>query len=198
VISINLFSRKFSFSEFFTCPTTGRSRSHCSCLLSTAFAQYDQSRMDRHLEKFDEISRIRRDDGKVMIERVPPDNMIRPTCKAKVRYGTGNTHRGRLTVARALAKCFHPAGDESCAQSTSEPQPLSWSSRPLAEAREEPCIAQVAGAESGEIFRNFLFWNALPKERRDMLKGYASTTKDGFSPQHVRIRNNASSAPAEC
>jgi hypothetical protein len=53
----------------------------------TAFAQYDQSRMNRRVEKFDEVSCVRRDHREVMIERILPDHMIRPTCEANVRYG---------------------------------------------------------------------------------------------------------------
>ena len=55
----------------------------------TTFAQYDQSRMSRRVQEFDEISRVRRDDGKVMIERIPPDRMIRSTRKTNVRYRLG-------------------------------------------------------------------------------------------------------------
>jgi hypothetical protein len=61
----------------------------CAGVWGTAFPQYDQSRMNGRLEKFDEVSRIRRDDGKVMIERRPPDKMIRSTRKTNVRYRLG-------------------------------------------------------------------------------------------------------------
>jgi hypothetical protein len=49
-------------------------------------AQDDQSRMNWRVEKFDEISRVRRDDRKVMIERLLPDRMIRSTRKTNMRY----------------------------------------------------------------------------------------------------------------
>jgi hypothetical protein len=52
----------------------------------TTFAQDDPSRMNGRLEKFDEISHVRRDDRRVMIKRILPDHMIRPTRKANVRY----------------------------------------------------------------------------------------------------------------
>ena len=48
----------------------------------TTLAQYDQSWMNRRVEKFDEVSRVRGDDRKVMIKRILPDRMIRSTRKA--------------------------------------------------------------------------------------------------------------------
>ena len=42
--------------------------------------------MDRYIEEFDEVSRVRRDNRKVMIECILPDNMIRSTRKTNVRY----------------------------------------------------------------------------------------------------------------
>jgi len=181
VISINLFSRKSSSPDFSTCSTTGMSRSHCSCLLrplsrktiNPGWTGASRSSMKSRAFVVTTAKSYRAHTAR---QHDPLD----PQDQRAVQIA--NTHRGQLTVARVLAKRFHPAGDGSCALPASKPQPLSWSSRPLAEAREEPSISQVAGAERMEVLRDFLFRNSLPKECRDMLKGYASTTKDRFSP----------------
>jgi hypothetical protein len=52
----------------------------------TTFAQDDQSWMGRRVEEFDEVSRIRRDHRKVMIERILPHHAICSTDEANVRY----------------------------------------------------------------------------------------------------------------
>jgi hypothetical protein len=55
----------------------------------TTFPQDDQAWMHGRVEEFDEVSCVRRDHREVMIERILPDHMIRPTCKANVRYRLG-------------------------------------------------------------------------------------------------------------
>jgi len=47
----------------------------------TTLAQHYQSRMDRDIGEFDEVLCVRRDNCKVMIERVLPHDVIRSTCK---------------------------------------------------------------------------------------------------------------------
>ena len=52
----------------------------------TTLAQDNQTRMDRHIEEFDEVLRVRRDNRKVMIERILPNNTVRSTPKTDVRH----------------------------------------------------------------------------------------------------------------
>jgi len=42
--------------------------------------------MDGHIEEFDEVLRVRRDNRKVMIERILPNNAVRSTPKTDVRH----------------------------------------------------------------------------------------------------------------
>jgi hypothetical protein len=57
--------------------------------------------MNRRVEEFDEISRVRRDDGKVMIERILPDRMIRST--RKTTCGTDWEYTPRSAKSRTSA-----------------------------------------------------------------------------------------------
>jgi hypothetical protein len=56
----------------------------------TTLAQDDQSRVNRRVEKFDEVSCVRRDNGKVMIKRILPDRIsvrpARPACGTDWEY----------------------------------------------------------------------------------------------------------------
>jgi hypothetical protein len=106
----------------------------------TAFAQDDQSRMHGPVEEFDEVSCVRREHREVMIERILPRSHDPSDLQGQRAKQIGNTHRCQLAIAPVLERCFHPAGDGSCARSASKPQPLSWSSRSLTEARKEPSI----------------------------------------------------------
>jgi hypothetical protein len=89
VISINLFSSKSSSPDFLTSSNNWNEPLPLFLPPQTTLAQYDQSRMNRHVEKIDEVSRIRRDHREVMIESILPDCMIRSTCEANVRYRLG-------------------------------------------------------------------------------------------------------------
>ncbi len=76
VISISLFSKKSSAPDSFTNSTNRFEPLPLFLSAQPTFAQHDQSRVDRNIEELDEVSRVRRDNRKLM--RRPPDDHVLP------------------------------------------------------------------------------------------------------------------------
>jgi hypothetical protein len=124
--------------------------------------------MHSDMEEFNKVTRVHRNDCKVVIERVLPNGTICASGQANMRHRLRVYAHFSQTGRPMLARYSHPAGDAWLHSLPPHDQLFPGASRPFAKAGEQSSVCQVPRVELGKILDDFVFRNAFPKQRCDM------------------------------